>query len=229
MYKLALLGRNISHSQSPSIYRKFLGENLDYNLFDFKSEDEIPSLEDLFSGNLMGLSITAPYKKHFINNVKFLDTERSFTAINCVRKRNDTFEATNTDFLALEEILNKMFSLKEYPSVVLLGSGSMAEIAQKILNKLNRSFIHLTRKGDGDLSKVDLSPRTKGNSLVLNACSREMFFAGKLSHGSTFFDFNYDMKHAQSIPDQKHSIDYIDGLNLLFLQAKYALDFWGLS
>ena len=46
MFKLALLGRNISHSQSPSIYRKLLGEKLDYKLFDYKNEDEIPSLEN---------------------------------------------------------------------------------------------------------------------------------------------------------------------------------------
>ncbi|PIP92914.1 MAG: hypothetical protein COW00_06340 [Bdellovibrio sp. CG12_big_fil_rev_8_21_14_0_65_39_13] len=229
MYKLALLGRNISHSQSPAIYRKLLGENLDYKLFDFSHDKEIPSLEELFSDDLMGLSITAPYKKHFVDQVHFLNPDLTFSAINCIRRNKNNFEATNTDYLALEEILNDLLTANVYSNIVLLGSGSMAEITQKVLNKLNRSYTHLTRKSYGDLSKIDLSSQIKDEAVVLNACSRDMYFSGNLSRGSTFFDFNYDMKHASVIPDQKRSIDYIDGLNLLYLQAKYALDFWALS
>lgn len=229
MYKLALLGKNISHSQSPSLYRQLLKGTVDYKLFDFQSDSEIPSLKSLFSDGLMGLSVTSPYKKHFLRDVKILESEEAFEAINCIRLGNEVFEATNTDYLALRDILNNLFATTSYSRTVLMGSGSMAEISEKILTKLNVSYIHMTRSSHGDLKNVDLSSQVKGKTLVLNACSRDMYFSGKLSSDTTFFDFNYDMKHAISIPNLAATVDYIDGLNLLYLQAKYALDFWGLS
>ena len=105
MLKFGLLGKNIQKSRSKEMYEKILGTEVDYCLFDFANENDIPQLSDLLS-KLQGLSITAPYKKHFLSDVKIKGGLESLEAINCIRKSEDGFEATNTDYLACEEILS---------------------------------------------------------------------------------------------------------------------------
>lgn len=229
MFKLALIGKNISHSLSPQIYNDLLNGKVEYQLLDFNCENEIPPLDIIFRDNLNGLSITAPYKKHFLSQVEIVTSSETLSAINCIRKKGGYFQATNTDFLALKEILERLLAKKAYQKVLLLGSGSMAEVSKSILNSINQPFDSITRSSHGNLERIDLTSLSMASTLVLNSCSRTMQFTGKLSPDTTFYDFNYSMKHAVLISDKKTRVNYIDGEELLYLQAKYALDFWGLS
>ena len=52
-YKLALIGKNISHSKSPEIYNKLLNNQVEYHLLDYPSINEIPEM-DFFSKNFDG-------------------------------------------------------------------------------------------------------------------------------------------------------------------------------
>ncbi len=61
-YKLALIGKNISHSKSPEIYNKLLNNQVEYTLLDCDTVDAIPSLDELMK-KFDGVSITSPYKE----------------------------------------------------------------------------------------------------------------------------------------------------------------------
>ncbi len=130
MISLALVGKDISHSKSPQIYRELIGQEIKYKIFDCPSEKDIPSLDKIFE-KYQGLSVTSPYKKFFLNQVSVLPGFENLGAINAIRKSGKIFEAINTDYLAIGKIIQG-FKVKK---VILLGDGVMASITQKILDK----------------------------------------------------------------------------------------------
>ncbi|PIK14468.1 hypothetical protein [Halobacteriovorax sp. JY17] len=218
MLKLALLGRDISHSKSQQMYEDLLGEKVRYELLDFEKADAIPRIEEVLEG-LDGLSITSPYKKHFLDSVEMSPEVESLGAINCISKQNGRYFATNTDFLAVKEIFKERYLSKD---IIVLGDGVMAKITLKVLNDLGLGYKQYSRKKDGNLNNLVL---LGDNTLVVNTCSRNFVFNNELSPGSIFWDYNYSFPaHVEFF--RGTSTLYIDGLEMLKLQAKHALKFW---
>lgn len=220
MLKLGLVGKNISHSKSKNMYESILNERVDYYLFDYSEEVDIPCLNEIFN-KVSGLSITSPYKTHFLKNVVMEKSIEHLQAINCISKRSGKFFATNTDYLAVRSIIKKEYSSK---NIILLGDGVMAKVTLAAIKELGLSVKQYSRREDGDLNKVDLMGP---DSLVINACGRSFEFNNKLGSDSIFWDYNYSFNpHEQYF---KGDSRYIDGLSLLHLQAKYALEFWEIT
>jgi shikimate dehydrogenase len=224
-HKLGLVGRNISHSKSKKVYEKILGKDVDYSLLDYPTEYEIPTLDEIFSGGLIGLSITSPYKGHFIDQVvidnKFVN---NMGIINCIKKSDEKYFATNTDYLAIEVLLSNY--LKEHSAVTILGNGMMARVCISILNILAMPYKQYSRSVDGAIDTLDLALEDK-KVLVINSCSRDYVFNGKLGVMDTFWDMNYSFDpHANNL---KKKCNYEDGLELLTLQGRFAVDFWNIS
>lgn len=223
--RLGLLGSGIQHSLSPKLYQEFLGKRLtSYELFDFSDAKEIPGLTD-FAAKLDGLSITAPYKSHFLSEVSFKDPElRDLGGINCI-SFSKKFWATNTDYLALKDLIPTFLASYPHHEIVLLGDGVMARITQMILSSLNCQFHHYSRKTHGDISELDLQKEFSHPVLMINSCSRDFIFRGKASSESIFWDYNYSFRsHSETLPQRFKT--YIDGLDLLRRQALSAITFW---
>ena len=104
MNKLGLLGKGIQHSKSKSMYEGLLNRKVDYHLFDYETDLEIPDLHEFFK-TVEGLSITAPYKEHFLNDVDLSPEVKKLHAINCIRKTKNGFEFnllfSNNGFITL--------------------------------------------------------------------------------------------------------------------------------
>ena len=69
MYKLGVLGKNISYSQSPFIHKAFaqhFGIDIQYEIFDI-SEDPLSFVDRFFADGGHGLNVTTPYKTSFPN------------------------------------------------------------------------------------------------------------------------------------------------------------------
>ncbi|MDH5581006.1 MAG: hypothetical protein OEY33_03805 [Bdellovibrionales bacterium] len=220
MLSLGLLGKNIAHSKSQKMYEELTGEPVDYKLFDYNKESEIPSL-DWFFKNIKGLSITSPYKRHFLDAV---NVEDNFDSINCIKHEKGQYWATNTDYKAIEKVFPKILDLKDYNSIFILGDGSMASLSKRFLDSHKIKYSQLSRKKNGPLEETEF----KGNSLIINTCSREFIYRGQISKTSVFYDFNYNFRvHKNYL--EPIIFKYFDGLELLKLQALYALKFWGAS
>jgi len=230
MIKLALVGKNISHSKSKEIYEKILDKKIDYSLFDFSKPESIPLIEDLMT-NLDGLSITSPYKDHFLDQVEIVPELFKLGAINCIKKVGTKFYGTNTDYFAVEQILKNYLNEFDKIYVLLLGNGLMAKMSLLILKRLGVSFKQFTRN-EYDFNFLNLIEYTKDidseiKIIVVNACSREFCFKGELDQSYLFWDYNYALNHHQeTIVNQVFRYD--DGMELLRIQGLLALKYWKL-
>lgn len=230
MTKLGLLGRNISHSKSQEVYQKLLSREIDYNLFDYEKEIEIPSL-DFFFEKIEGLSITAPYKRHFLDQVKMGNDIKELGAINCIRKIKDGFEATNTDYLALEEILRRYLEANENLKVLLLGDGAMAKVLTILFSKMNIEHKQFSRKLTSNFFDIKLTKNLfdyPEKVIVMNTCSRSYLFNGEIDSDIEFYDLNYSSPEQENFFIYREN-EYIDGIELLEGQARHALKFWNID
>lgn len=223
MIHLGLIGRKISHSQSEIVYRQKLAVPFQYDLLDFESSSELPPAETLLS-KYRGLSITSPYKKHYLSQVKLSDSSLKTMSVNCLY-RNDQgeIEGANTDYLALHVIIPLLLQQLALHQVVILGSGVMSGVVRKICEELDIDSLLVARSQFGDISGAQLE---YSHALIVNCCSRSMLFSGSIQSNSVFYDLNYGLFHPfiASSPE----LHYIDGMELLTLQAQFALRCWKL-
>lgn len=227
MNKFALVGKDISHSRSPEMYMKLISSDVQYDLLDYKSENEIPSASDLLS-RYDGINITSPYKKHFLNQVEMTEVASRIGAINCLKKVNGKIVGENTDYLAIVDILKQMQRDYGALEVIILGDGVMANVAKLALISLGLSFKLLSRKLTEDFNQLNLIGSFQlpsARPLVINTCAREFIFHGTIPDRALFWDFNYNFdQHSSIIPGKVHK--YVDGLEMLERQAFYAVAFW---
>ncbi len=226
--KLGLLGYPLNHSLSPELYRELLGSQLtSYELFSFEEDDLIPPLI-FFGQRLDGLNITSPYKRHFVHEIEIPSSlVKSLGAVNTLAFISGKTFGTNTDLLAVVEILTNYS--QDYPSlqILLLGDGVMAKVIELAAQDLGISVRQFSRKLTPHFEQLDLRPFHKSDSqtLVINACSRQYVFNGFTHGDEIFWDLNYAfIPHQNTLPSRVKS--YQDGREMLELQARAALKFW---
>lgn len=225
--KLGLLGYPIGHSKSPDLYQKFLGEHLkSYSLFSYKSSSDIPPLI-FFKKKLDGLNITSPYKKHFIHEVAIPSSlVQQIGAINTLAFKGEECFGTNTDLLAIEEILKNYQVQLGKLNLLLLGSGVMAEVTKVVAKDLKIPVSQFSRKTNPDFSYLDLRPFGQQNyqTIIINSCSRDYIFQGEVLGSEIFWDYNYSfLPHQKTLPSR---LEYVDGSEMLERQALAAIKFW---
>lgn len=233
MIKLALIGKNIQHSKSPEIYRKLLGGSVHYDLLDYENPSLIPTALELLQ-IYDGVSITSPYKKHFLDQVILTNQARELGAINCLRKDSQGLSGENTDFIAIMEILGRLVKRYQNLNAVILGDGVMSKIVSRALEKNKIEYKVFSRKITDDLDQLNIAQvlseqfQNIAQGIVINTCSRNFIFKGELKKETLFWDFNYNFNpHMQSIPSKSKS--YFDGMEMLELQALHALAFWSIN
>ncbi len=225
--KLALIGKGIAHSASPSIYKKILGPQIHYDLIDIQDEVQLPSLMDL-AKTYDGINITSPYKKNYLSQLNFLTPEvHHLEAVNTILLNQNHFSGANTDYFAVETLLKKF--KEDYPQshLLLLGSGVMAKLTQYVCQKLSLDILQISRSTNPDMEHLDLRPYHRMNSqlMVINACSRDFYFKGQTTGDEFFWDYNYRfLPHQHTLPFFFKV--YWDGQEMLNLQAEYAVKFW---
>lgn len=227
MIKLALVGKNIQHSLSPSIYKNIFGNKVQYDLLDYADSDKIPSVETLFK-TYSGINITSPYKTFFLKDVELTANAKTLGAINCLKTENGKVIGENTDYLAIFEILSKWNQQYENLEVALLGDGVMSGVTAKALQKLNIKYKIYSRKKTKDFSYINLSNEyvvdEKRILLVINTCARDYIFNGALPLNTIFWDYNYNFTSHDFLRSKVKV--YKDGQEMLELQARYAVAFW---
>jgi shikimate dehydrogenase len=230
MHKLALIGKNIQHSRSPDIYKKLVGPLIQYDLLDYQFTNEIPTAESLFK-DYIGISITSPYKKHFLSQVHLSKMAQKLGAINCLVKRGEEILGENTDYLAIVEILSRYKNNYGNLAVIILGDGVMSEVTQIALSELNIDHKVYSRKSHPDLVGLNLQEcfdrdfKFSGKPIIINTCAREFIYRGICPQNALFWDYNYEFApHQEEIPKRVES--YVDGMEMLTIQAQLALVFW---
>ena len=227
MNKLALVGKDISHSRSPEMYKKLISSNVQYDLLDYQDSLEIPTAIELLK-IYDGINITSPYKKYFLNQIELTPIAKKIGAINCLKKYEDKVVGENTDYFAIVEILKALQEKYGEIDVVILGDGVTSNVTKLALDNLNFKFNIFSRRLTNRFDQLNLNEyyhSSKKLPVVINTCSREYVFNGSIPRNALFWDFNYNfMPHSTSIPDKVYK--YMDGLEMLERQAFYAVTFW---
>ena len=226
--KLALLGKNIAHSKSQKMYEGILKREISYELIDCKTQEEIPALNKIFDQNL-GLSITSPYKEVFLDQCKLEDSVKTLKAINCIRKKDNEFQGTNTDYMACIHILKKKKEIGDI-EVFILGDGAMSRVVEAACSELVLNVNVLSRKKNKDFFEMSFLEYPKLEFkfyLIVNTCSRDYVFKNQLPEYFSFWDLNYDFPAHHYLKEKLAAFE--DGLELLELQASFALDFWSIK
>ncbi len=229
MIKLGLLGKDISHSRSQEMYEKLLKTEVDYHLLDIPREEDLPSLRELFVSGFKGLSVTYPYKKSFTREIdKDFVEDLELEAINCIKYENGQIQATNTDYLAAKALIQKE-NLNDFLFII-LGSGNMANIFEKVFQEISTDYLIYCRKTHGDLNSIDYKSLVLKDKkiFIINCCSREFVFRSQLPSGTVFWDMNYSFAKHEYL-SKKKGLKYREGDDLLYHQAKFALEFWNIN
>lgn len=225
--RLGLIGKNISHSGSPAIYRKLIGPHIQYDLLDVPKIKDLPSL-DFLKQSYEGINITSPYKTHYLNLVHVQDPAvKKLGAINTLAFTAKGVEATNTDLIAVRSILTNFKAKYPHLNLIILGSGVMAQLTVILAQELDIINQQLSRTQNGKLEKLDLQKYevTTSQNIVINACSRDFIFSGNQSSSNIFWDYNYHfLPHQNTLPLKVK--EYQDGQEMLYLQAVAAHQFW---
>ena len=218
--KMALIGKNISHSKSKEMYEKILNEKINYTLLDYENTSEIPKLIDLLE-DFPRISITAPYKNYIFENIDyFKENILDLESVNAIKLVDGKVWGTNTDLLAFKYLYERDFS--NFKNILILGDGNMSKMAQKYFHYMDKICKVYSRKKNNlqELSEININ-----ESLIINCCSREYQFNIQIPSNSIFWDMNYNLKHHKEYFTQ-NNLHYQDGIELLELQAKFALSFW---
>ena len=223
MHRLGLLGRDIQHSKSGEVYQDILNTTVKYELFDYEKQRDIPSL-DFFFKQVQGLSITSPFKEHFIGAIELSEEATKAGAINCIRFENKKYLGFNTDYLACLDLIESDIVKSSHQSILVLGRGPMARVICSIFDDKDIDYFQLSRSVMEDINEFDLSSFNSNKICIVNCCSRGFLFKPLLVNKVSFFwDLNYGQDHLY-IPHYGNA--YKNGLELLYLQAKYALKVW---
>ncbi len=224
MKKYALIGKNISHSRSPEMYSRLIHHEFKYELLDFATEENLPSIESL-KLKYDGINITAPYKRSYYSDVVLDEAAMKTGAINCIKFKNNEAYATNTDYTAFKRLFFQK-NLQEFETIVILGDGAMAEMLKVALTDLGKKYFQYSRKKNGALENLRIQDLHSGQILIINCCSRNFVFKEKLLEPSSlFYDMNYSNLNQSDIFSNNPQ-QYYDGLDLLFEQARDAIVFW---
>ncbi len=232
MIKLALIGKNIQHSQSPDLYRRLLSEEVEYDLLDYQDEISIPKASELLS-KYRGINITSPYKKHFLTEVELTKNAIRLNAINCLGIKDGKIIGENTDYLAIIDILKEWLNQFQKLNVIVLGDGVMSKVTKFALEEMRLDYRVFSRRTIPNFAQLNLKEVFEkefnqfNQELVINTCSREFIFKGMIDTKTIFWDYNYNFSpHSSSLPSKvKH---YVDGSLMLELQARHALAFWSI-
>jgi shikimate dehydrogenase len=156
MDRYGLIGKKIEHSKSPQIHEymaKRLGLNIKYDLFDIDAMDIPVLLKLVRKGNIKGLNVTTPYKKHIIKYLdKITPRAKRIGAVNTIFMVGDELVGDNTDYDGFLGLIQRNKIDVNKKNVYILGAGGAAKAAYIVLKDLGANVTVVSR------SLTDMDP-----------------------------------------------------------------------
>ena len=236
-----LLGNGISHSFSPVFFNKMFEReriNAEYRLFDF---DDIQEFYRFLAANseIEGFNVTIPFKRKIIKGLKEVDVVAAQAgAVNTVKVTNKGLIGFNTDVVGFELSLVSLLKNRSGLKALVLGTGGASKAVQLVLNRLNISFVLVSRtKKEKVLTYDDLTPEIITNyCLIINTTPLGMFPQTALcppipyrfiSTRHILFDLIYNPEETLFLKKGKANGALVkNGLEMLHLQAEASWKIW---
>ncbi len=127
MKKFALIGKPISHSQSPKLFKEaFPDGDMTYDLLERDTVEE--SVAELKANGYCGANVTSPFKESVMKFVTDPDeTTKNLNAANLILFKGDKVFSYNTDYLAVRRIVREL--APKLKKALITGCGGAAKAA----------------------------------------------------------------------------------------------------
>lgn len=241
MSKFGLVGKNISYSFSRTYFtEKFEKENVNhtYENFDIPSINDFPKVISETS-NLIGLSVTIPYKEEVIPFLNDLDEEaKKIGAVNTIKvSESKMIKGFNTDHYGFQKSLEAFLPFHK-KNALILGTGGASKAIAYALEKLGFDFKFVSRnKTSSNLSYDELDENIIQNHCLIINCTPLGTFPNItdcpsipyefLSEKHLLFDLIYNPAETEFLKRGKHQGARIsNGLKMLEFQAEKAWEIW---
>ncbi len=248
---LAVVGNPVKHSLSPLIHNyaySLMGIDAVYIPIEAKEAyiDEV--LSGLcFTLNLIGFNVTIPFKERVVRLMDLCSEEaQAIGAVNTVKRGEDKLIGYNTDWLGFKESL-RINGIERVSSALLIGAGGASKAVAYALTKIGVERLFVTNRSPVNLQlflerfsqfkpvaweERDLLDVLPEVDLVINATSIGMDGVSfppvrleALRKDAVVYDLIYWetplLKKAKKL-----GLKAIDGLDMLILQALYAIEIW---
>lgn len=235
-YRLGLIGRPVSHSLSPALFRDFFEAEGCSGLYSYELIEE-PDFEKSiarFLEDFAAINVTAPYKEEAYR----IADSASYEAMRCgatnlLIKSREGIKAFNTDFLAVREILQSL-PAGSSEKVLIIGGGGAARAAAAAtleeglpLTMINRSLAGLSAysawlkehnpKGRAEFGIVT-EPPEDFEGIIISCLPVRPRLPESYYRRSTVIEACYHPAFLAELPCRR----YISGLSWLRLQAEAA-------
>lgn len=127
MKKFALIGKPISHSQSPKLFKEaFPDGDMTYDLLERDTVEE--SVAELKANGYCGANVTSPFKESIMKFVTDPDEiTKTLNAANLILFKGDKIFSYNTDYLAVRRMVRELDPKPE--RALITGCGGAAKAA----------------------------------------------------------------------------------------------------
>lgn len=127
MKKFALIGKPISHSQSPKLFKEaFPDGDMTYDLLERDTVEE--SVAELKANGYCGANVTSPFKESVMKFVTDPDEiTKTLNAANLILFKGDKILSYNTDYLAVRRMVRELDPKPE--RALITGCGGAAKAA----------------------------------------------------------------------------------------------------
>ena len=248
---LAVVGNPIKHSLSPLIHNyaySLMGIDAVYIPIEAKEA----YIEEVLSGlcftlNLVGFNVTIPFKERVVRLMDLCSEEaQAIGAVNTVKRGDDKLTGYNTDWLGFRESL-RINGINGVSSALLIGAGGASKAVAYALIRMGVERLFVTNRSPVNLQlflerfsqfkpvaweERDLLDVLPEVDLVINATSIGMDGVSfppvrleALRKDAVVYDLIYWetplLKKAKEL-----GLKAIDGLDMLILQALYAIEIW---
>lgn len=229
MRRFGLIGFPVSHSKSPELFREAYPDSRDmsYELID---EPDFDNALQRFIEDFDAVNVTAPFKEQaFAVADKVDDISSKIGAVNILRKQDGLIFGYNSDYLAVEEMLNARSlsgrkalvvgcgGAAKAASVAAVSAGLEVDLANRDCRKAENfaASVH----GINPVSITAALESGSGYDVVIYAVP--VFVAGietLLSNGTVVIEANYRAPSLKDICSGK-GLDYVSGIEWLCRQA----------
>ncbi len=245
MKLLGLVGNPLTHSFSQSYFKnKFQKEGItdfDFQLFPLSDIKEINHLIESNS-NLIGFSVTIPYKEQIIPYLSEVDEVAvevgAVNSVKIIRKGSKIFlKGYNTDIIGFEKTIEFLSIDNQNIKALVLGTGGAAKAVVYVLNKLKIPYILVSRTPEqNQISYQQIDEHVINEyKLIINATPLGMFpkvnicplLPYELFTKSHFLiDLTYNPKETLFL--QKGKIEGTSIVNGMFMLEKQAEASWNI-
>ncbi|MDC1067931.1 type I 3-dehydroquinate dehydratase [Candidatus Kapabacteria bacterium] len=232
LQKYAVFGSPIIHSLSPQLFSQLNLLNYHYTRIYSDNISDLLNFQNTF--DLSGFNITSPLKKKtFDEYISTNSTTNQLQNCNTVKIENTIGNSTNTDYLAIIDILN---SIDKKQNILILGAGASAESAILASRYFNADITVINRTLNSGKSVAEKN-NIKYNSfkniqdsinncdVILSTIPASKVIIGDIKlDNQIIIDAVYRGSYWKELAI-KFKCKYISGLLWLKYQAEYAFEY----